>query len=166
MIAVRLDPRLAPRLADEKPMGRRLSFPVRPRRQAFFWAAAALVLLGIFIIWERRAPNAMLPLRFLANPAFTLANAAVVLMTFSLFGLLFMLTQYFQSVLNYEPLVAGLVQLPVVAVFTVVTSQSTKIVARLGTKRTVAPPPGKLPCVFSSCPNRVSAAATRTSLAR
>lgn len=100
--------------------------------------AAALVLLGIFGVWERRAPNAMLPLRFFANPAFTLANAAVVLMTFSLFGLLFMLTQYFQSVLNYDPFIAGLVQLPVVAVFTIVTSQSTKIVARLGTKRTVA----------------------------
>ncbi|MEO8609102.1 MAG: MFS transporter [Chloroflexota bacterium] len=100
--------------------------------------AAALVLLTIFVIWERRTPNAMLPLRFFANPAFTLANTALILMTFSLFGLLFMLTQYFQSVLGYEPLLAGIVQLPVVVIFMIVTTQSAKIVARLGTKRTVA----------------------------
>src|SRR5258708_28772131 len=61
---------------------------------------AALVLLTLFSIWESRAPNAMLPLRFFANPSFTLANTALVLMTFTLFGLVFMLTQYFQSVLD------------------------------------------------------------------
>jgi EmrB/QacA subfamily drug resistance transporter len=99
---------------------------------------AALVLLTTFVIWERRAPNAILPLRFFANPSFTLANIAVVLMTFSLFGLLFMLTQYFQSVLGYEPLIAGIVQLPVVAIFMIVSAQSAKIAGRFGTKRTVA----------------------------
>jgi hypothetical protein len=80
----------------------------------------------------------MLPLRFFANPSFTLANTAVVLMTFSLFGLLFMLTQYFQSVLNYDPLLSGVIQLPVVVVFMIVSARSAKIVQRFGTKRTVA----------------------------
>lgn len=55
--------RLAPRLADEKPMGRRLSFPVRPRQRALFWAAAALVLLavgfGLGRLWPR--PKALPP---------------------------------------------------------------------------------------------------------
>jgi len=112
----------------------------------FGWAApqalgafgAALALLALFTIWESRARNAMLPLRFFANPSFTLANTALVLMTFSLFGLIFMLTQYFQSVLDYEPLIAGIVQLPVAMAVMVTSVRSASIAQRFGTKRTVA----------------------------
>src|SRR5258708_7377452 len=99
---------------------------------------AALVLLTLFSIWESRAPNAMLPLRFFANPSFTLANTALVLMTFTLFGLVFMLPQYFQSVLDYAPLVAGIVQLPVAIALMIVSVRSARIAKQFGTKRTVA----------------------------
>ncbi len=100
--------------------------------------AVALVLLTIFTIWESRAPNAMLPLRFFANPSFTLANTALVLMTFSLFGFVFMITQYFQSVLDYEPLLAGVILLPVAITLMIVSVRSARIARRIGTKRTVA----------------------------
>jgi|SRR5579859_809821 len=98
----------------------------------------ALVVLLVFVIWESRAPNAMLPLRFFANPSFTFANAAVVLLTFSFFGLIFALSQYFQSVLGYDPLTVGVIQLPLVITLFVVATRSAKIAARFGTKRTVA----------------------------
>jgi hypothetical protein len=55
--------RLAPRLVPEKQTSRRLSFSVRPRRQAFLWAAAALILLavgfGLGRFWPR--PTALPP---------------------------------------------------------------------------------------------------------
>jgi hypothetical protein len=55
--------RLAPKLVPEERTGRRLSFQIRPRRQAFFWAAAALVLLavgfGLGRLWPR--PSALPP---------------------------------------------------------------------------------------------------------
>ena len=55
--------RLAPRLVPEERTSRRLSFSIRPRRQAFFWAAAALVLLavgfGLGRLWPR--PSALPP---------------------------------------------------------------------------------------------------------
>ncbi len=98
----------------------------------------ALVLLTAFTIWESRTPNAMLPLRFFANPAFTLANSALVLMTFSIFGLIFMLTQYFQSVLDYKPVIAGIALLPVAIALMIVSVGSARIAQRFGTKRTVA----------------------------
>ncbi len=106
--------------------------------QVFAAFGIALVLLTLFVIWESRAPNAMLPLRFFANPSFTLANSAVVLLTFCFFGTIFMLTQYLQSVLGYEPLIVGVIQLPVVITLMVVSMQSAKIAQRFGTKRTVA----------------------------
>ncbi|HLY27475.1 MAG TPA: MFS transporter, partial [Aggregatilineales bacterium] len=98
----------------------------------------AVVLLAAFVYWESRTPNAMLPLRFFANPSFSLANVAVVLMTFSLFGTIFMLSQYFQSVLGYDPLTVGVIQLPVVIVMTFIATRSAAIAQRFGTKRTVA----------------------------
>jgi len=98
----------------------------------------ALALLILFIIWERRAANAMLPLRFFANPSFTFANAAIVLLTFSFFGMIFMLSQFFQSVLGYNPLTVGVIQLPLVISLVVVATRSARIAARFGTKRTVA----------------------------
>ncbi len=55
--------RLAPRLVPGEWTSRRLSFSIRPRRQAFFWAAAALVLLavgfGLGRLWPR--PSALPP---------------------------------------------------------------------------------------------------------
>lgn len=98
----------------------------------------AVVVLSLFVIWECRAPKAMLPLRFFANPSFALANTAVVLNAFSFFGLIFMLTQYFQSVLGYDALTVGIIQLPIVIAVMIFSSQSAKIVQRFGTKRTVA----------------------------
>lgn len=55
--------RLAPRLIPNERTSRRLSFSIRPRRQAFFWAAAALILLavgfGLGRFWPR--PTALPP---------------------------------------------------------------------------------------------------------
>lgn len=100
--------------------------------------AVAAVLIIAFVVWEIRAPNAMLPMKFFRNPSFSVANLTLVLMTFSLFGLTFFLSQYFQSVLGYEPLLAGAASLPVAITLVLVGLNSARIAARLGTKYTVA----------------------------
>lgn len=74
--------------------------------------AAGLVLLAAFVAWERRAPSPMLPLRFFRNAAFSLANIASLLMFFGMFGSIFLLTQFFQTVQGYSPLGSGLRILP------------------------------------------------------
>ncbi|MBZ0292081.1 MAG: MFS transporter, partial [Anaerolineae bacterium] len=100
--------------------------------------AAAVVLLGIFAWWENRNPDAMLPLEFFRNMSFTGANTVLALVTFSLLGGLFFLTQYLQSILGYTPLEAGILLLPQAATLTIVAANSARISARLGTKITVA----------------------------
>jgi EmrB/QacA subfamily drug resistance transporter len=74
--------------------------------------AAGAVLLTLFGLWELRAPSPMLPLRFFRSRAFALANAASLLMFFGMFGSIFLLTQFFQTVQGYSPLQAGLRILP------------------------------------------------------
>lgn len=98
----------------------------------------AAIILSAFTYWELHAPNAMLPMRFFRNASFTVANLTLVLMTFSLFGLTFFLTQFFQSVLGYEPLLAGAASLPVAVTLVVGGVNSARIAERIGTKRTVA----------------------------
>src|SRR5690348_13980630 len=73
---------------------------------------AATVLLVSFVAWEARTANPMLPLRFFRNRAFSAANGVSILLSFSLFGSVFLLAQFFQFVQGYTPLEAGLRTLP------------------------------------------------------
>ena len=62
-----------------------------------------VALLAAFVAWERRAPAPMLPLRFFRNRAFALANVASLLMYFGMFGSIFLLSQFLQTVQGYSP---------------------------------------------------------------
>jgi EmrB/QacA subfamily drug resistance transporter len=73
--------------------------------------AGAIVLVA-FILWELRAGSPMLPMRFFRNRVFALANAASLLMFFGMFGSIFLLSQFFQTVQGYSPLGSGLRILP------------------------------------------------------
>jgi len=68
---------------------------------------AGVVLLAVFLWWENRSANPMLPLRFFRNRTFAAANAVSVAMYFGMFGSIFLLTQFLQTVQHYSPLAAG-----------------------------------------------------------
>jgi len=74
--------------------------------------AAAAVLLALFVLREGRTASPMLPLRFFRSRTFTAANVVSLLMSFGLFGSIFLLAQFFQLVQGYSPLEAGLRTLP------------------------------------------------------
>ena len=71
-----------------------------------------LALVAAFVAWERRAKAPMLPLRFFRSRTFTLANVSSLFMFFGMFGSIFLLAQFFQTVQGYGPLGAGLRVLP------------------------------------------------------
>src|SRR3954447_122828 len=77
-----------------------------------FALVAGTILLALFVLWELRAEEPMLPLRFFRNRTFTAANVASLLMFFGMFGSIFLLAQFFQTVQGYSPLQAGLRILP------------------------------------------------------
>jgi EmrB/QacA subfamily drug resistance transporter len=74
--------------------------------------AAGLVLVAAFVVWELRAREPMVPMRFFRKRAFSAANATSLLMSFGMFGSIFLLAQFFQVVQGYSPLQAGLRTLP------------------------------------------------------
>ena len=69
-------------------------------------------LLAAFVAWELRAPAPMLPMRFFRSRAFAATNGVSFTMTFGIFGAIFLLAQFFQTVQGYSPLEAGLRTLP------------------------------------------------------
>ena len=70
------------------------------------------ILLAAFVRWELRARTPMLPMRFFRSRTFAAANTASLLMTFGMFGSIFLLTQFFQTAQGHSPLQAALRVLP------------------------------------------------------
>src|SRR4051794_3249394 len=73
---------------------------------------AGAVVTELFVAWELRTEHPMLPMRFFRNRTFSLANVASLLMSFGMFGSIFLLAQFFQTVQGYSPLGSGLRILP------------------------------------------------------
>jgi EmrB/QacA subfamily drug resistance transporter len=73
---------------------------------------AGPALLIAFVLWERRVENPMLPMRLFRHRAFSAINAASLLMLLGMFGSIFLLSQYLQTVGGYSPMEAGVRMLP------------------------------------------------------
>jgi EmrB/QacA subfamily drug resistance transporter len=90
------------------------------RGNAAGWTSAEVLstlLLGValviaFVLWERRTEAPMLPMRLFRVRAFATANPANFCVFASLYGTLFFLAQYFQTVHGEGPLGAGLRLMP------------------------------------------------------
>lgn len=72
----------------------------------------AIVLLGAFVWWERRAPRPLLPMELFQQRTFTVAVVLVGLVYFALMGALFFLPQFLQLVQGMTPLESGVSMLP------------------------------------------------------
>jgi predicted MFS family arabinose efflux permease len=109
---------------------------------AYGWAAArtlagfavSAVLLAAFIMRERRAPHPMLDLRLFGNLRFSAASGAVTVSFFTLFGFIFLMTQYLQFVRGYGPLSTGVRLLPVALAVGAGSVAGTQLAVRAGTK--------------------------------
>jgi EmrB/QacA subfamily drug resistance transporter len=74
--------------------------------------AVGLALVGAFAAWELRTSSPMLRLNLFRSRTFSLANVASLFMFFGMFGSIFLLAQFFQTVQGYGPLGSGLRILP------------------------------------------------------
>jgi EmrB/QacA subfamily drug resistance transporter len=99
-------------------------------------AAAGLVMLAGFVVWELRVATPLIDLHVFTSRAFTAATASVTVIFFSLFGSLFVFTQYLQLVHGYSPLSAGVRALPF-ALATGAASPLSPVLAKRWGNRTV-----------------------------
>src|SRR6266480_3976149 len=61
----------------------------------------ALLVAG-FVAWKLRAPEPMLPMKLFRSRGFTMTNVASLLMFFGMFGSIFLLAQFLQTVEHYS----------------------------------------------------------------
>jgi EmrB/QacA subfamily drug resistance transporter len=96
--------------------------------------ALAVVLLGAFVVVQRRARQPLVRLGIFANRSLTAANVLGMLVP-GTFGLtLFVLTLHLQQVLAYGVLLTGVAFLPMAVVVIVVSNVAARFVGRLGVK--------------------------------
>jgi EmrB/QacA subfamily drug resistance transporter len=100
--------------------------------------AAGVLLLVAFVAWELRAPSPMLPMHFFRSRTFALTNVASLLMFFGMFGSIFLLAQFFQTVQHYSPLASGLRILPWTAMPIFVAPIAGALSDRIGGQRLMA----------------------------
>src|SRR5579871_3874585 len=109
------------------------------------WGAPVVVVsvvVGVaflvgFALWEAHNPRPMLDVRFFKNPRFSAASATITLTFAASFGATFLMTQYFQFLLGYSPLKAGIMITPVAVGMMLASPFAPGRVNRFGTKRVV-----------------------------
>lgn len=101
--------------------------------------ATLLGLVGvILLIWfanhEKWTKVPVISPRLWGSKGFSLTNITALLVTAGMFGVVFLLTQYLQRVIGYEPLQAGLLTLPWTLLPVIAAPVAGQLVAKLGTK--------------------------------
>ena len=79
------------------------------------WLIAGVLLLAVFVAWQFRAPNPLLPPRVVLDRNRGGAYLAVLVIGAGMFGIFLFLTYYLQTVLGYSPLKTGVAFLPTIA---------------------------------------------------
>jgi EmrB/QacA subfamily drug resistance transporter len=102
--------------------------------------AAALGLLGAFVVREATASNPLVPLRIFRSRNVSGANAIQALTVAGMFGMFFLGVLYLQRVLGYDALQTGLAFLPTTIVMgTLSVRYSERLIMRFGARRTLLP---------------------------
>ena len=71
-------------------------------------------------LWELHVDEPMLDMRYFRNPAFSTGTGGMILVFLAMYGVMFLITQYFQLVLGYSPLGAALRFLPMAPIMIIV----------------------------------------------
>ncbi|MGW5377026.1 MFS transporter [Nocardia sp. NPDC003999] len=93
----------------------------------------AVVCFVVFIRWETRTASPVLNMNLFRIRRFSLPAAAIAVAYFCMFGFLFMITSYFQGVMELSPLQFGLHSLPFAASIAVGAPLATLTAQRVGT---------------------------------
>ncbi|MFI9639699.1 MFS transporter [Micromonospora sp. NPDC051925] len=96
--------------------------------------AAGVLLLAAFAVIEKRSSHPLLPLRILLDRNRGGAFLASTLIGAGLFGAFLFLTFYFQVVLRYTPVKAGLASLPITLGVLIAAGVASQLLPRLGAK--------------------------------
>jgi EmrB/QacA subfamily drug resistance transporter len=93
---------------------------------------AGLVLLAVFVWWERRAIEPLLPLQLFRSSVFSLASAMGFTIGMAMFGAIIFIPLFLQIVYGASPTSSGLRTIPLMAGLLVASILSGRAISRVG----------------------------------
>jgi predicted MFS family arabinose efflux permease len=99
---------------------------------------AAALLLGAFVVIERRSRAPLVPFSIFRIRTITGANVVGILVGASLFSMFFFISLYMQQVLGYSPIKAGLSYLPLAVSIILSAGIASQLVTKVGFKPILA----------------------------
>ena len=99
---------------------------------AYAYAIVGLILIVLFVWWERRAPEPIIPLFLFNNRVFVVTNILGFITGTVMFGALIFLPLYFQTVRHLTPTQSGFRLLPMLAGMLLCSISSGRIISRIG----------------------------------
>jgi DHA2 family methylenomycin A resistance protein-like MFS transporter len=100
--------------------------------------AASATLTALFILQERHATQPMLPLALFKHRLFALTSLVGVLVNVAFYGLIFVLSLFFQRINGWSPLMTGLAFVPMMGAVLPVNLVAARVAERIGAPATIA----------------------------
>jgi MFS transporter, DHA2 family, methylenomycin A resistance protein len=100
--------------------------------------ASAVLLVALFLAQERRSPHPMLPLSLFTRRLFTLTSLVGLLVNVAFYGLIFVLSLYFQRINGLSPLQTGLAFVPMLGIVLPANLVAARIAERIGAPAAIA----------------------------
>jgi EmrB/QacA subfamily drug resistance transporter len=100
--------------------------------------AAGTLLLLLFVAWESRRTDPMVPLRLFRNQTFAVGNVTTFLMSGAIFAGAYFITQEFQFARGYSPVSTGLRLLPFFATPMLISPLAGAIAGKVGLRPVMA----------------------------
>jgi EmrB/QacA subfamily drug resistance transporter len=101
----------------------------------YILGAAGAVLIGLFVLVERRAAEPVLPLHLFRLRTFSVTSVVGFIVGFAMFGAITYLPAFFQVVRGISPTISGVYLLPLMAGLLLVSIGSGQIISRTGRYR-------------------------------
>lgn len=99
---------------------------------------ASVVIGALFALVESRVEHPLVPLRLFRDRSVSLGTLTVLLNFFALFGVLFFVSLYLQSVFGYSPVEAGVRTLPLTTLFVVSSPLGAWLTGKFGPRVPIA----------------------------
>ena len=96
---------------------------------------AGVVLVGVFVLVERRAKEPVLPLHLFKERAFSVTSVVGFIVGFAMFGAITYLPAFFQVVKGISPTLSGVQILPLMAGLLLVSISSGRMISKTGRYR-------------------------------
>jgi len=96
---------------------------------------AGVVLIGVFVLVERRAAEPVLPLHLFKLRTFSMTSVVGFIVGFAMFGAITYLPAFFQVVRGISPTISGVYLLPLMAGLLLVSISSGQIISKTGKYR-------------------------------